>query len=105
MEDAVGPLWKGHKFTMTECISGWSMIHRKTAVIPDVFSDERIPVHLYRDTFVRSLLMAPVGVSSPVGALEAYWSSVYEPKGSSRAVSRGGFRPTASCASWSFRWD
>jgi two-component sensor histidine kinase len=78
-EDAVGPLWKGHKFSMTECISGWSMIHRKTAVIPDVSVDERIPFHLYRDTFVRSLLMAPVGVSSPVGALGAYWSNVYEP--------------------------
>ena len=78
-EDAVGPLWKGHKFSMTECISGWSMIHRKTAVIPDVSIDERIPFHLYRDTFVRSLLMAPVGVSSPIGALGAYWSNVYEP--------------------------
>jgi two-component sensor histidine kinase len=78
-EDAVGPLWKGHKFTMTECISGWSMIHSKTAVIPDVSADERIPFHLYRDTFVRSLVMAPIGVSSPVGALGAYWSNVYEP--------------------------
>src|SRR6201996_4597272 len=77
-EDAVGPLWKGHKFSMTECISGWSMIHRKTAVIADVSIDERIPFHLYRDTFVRSLLMAPIGVISPVGALGAYWSNVYE---------------------------
>jgi two-component sensor histidine kinase len=80
-EDAVGPLWKGHKFSMTECISGWSMIHRKTAVIADVSVDARIPFHLYRDTFVRSLLMAPIGVSSPVGALGAYWSNVYEPTG------------------------
>jgi two-component sensor histidine kinase len=80
-EDAVGPLWKGHKFSMTECISGWSMIHKKTAVIPDVSRDERIPFHLYRDTFVRSLLMTPVGTSSPIGALGAYWSNVYEPTG------------------------
>ncbi len=30
-EDAIGPLWKGHKFPMSACISGWAMLNRRTA--------------------------------------------------------------------------
>jgi len=78
-EDAVGPLWKGRKFALSECISGWAMHNKQTAVIPDIAKDARIPVHLYRDTFVRSLVMAPVGVEHPIAALGAYWSAVYQP--------------------------
>lgn len=78
-EDAVGPLWKGHKFEMSECVSGWSMLHNQTAVIPDVSADPRVPYHLYRDTFVRSLVMTPIGLGQPMGALGAYWAQVYQP--------------------------
>ena len=80
-EDAVGPLWKGHKFDMRECVSGWSMLNRETAVIPDVSDDARVPYHLYQETFVRSLVMAPIGADQPVGALGAYWAQVYQPSG------------------------
>lgn len=78
-EDAVGPLWKGRKFAMTDCISGWTMLHKQTAVISDTAKDTRIPAHLYRDTFVQSLVMAPVGLEHPIAALGAYWSEVYQP--------------------------
>jgi GAF domain-containing protein len=78
-EDAVGPLWKGRKFAMTECISGWAMIHNTTAVIPDISKDDRIPHHLYAETFVKSLVMTPIGIGQPVGALGAYWATAYEP--------------------------
>lgn len=27
-EDAISPLWKGRRFPLESCISGWSMIHR-----------------------------------------------------------------------------
>ena len=72
-EDAIGPLWKGSRFPMTACISGWAMLNNKTAVIPDIFADARIPHDVYRKTFVRSLVMAPVSVASPVAAIGAYW--------------------------------
>lgn len=78
-EDAVGPLWKGRRFAMAECISGWAMLNKQTAVVHDIAQDPRIPFHLYGDTFVRSLVMAPVGVGNPVGALGAYWSQIYQP--------------------------
>ena len=78
-EDAVGPLWKGRKFALADCISGWTMLQGQTAVIPDVAGDARVPAHLYRDTFVRSLVMAPVGIEHPIAALGAYWSEIYQP--------------------------
>lgn len=72
-EDAVSPLWKGQKFPMTSCISGWAMMNKKTAVVPDIFADARIPHDVYRKTFVRSLVMAPVGFDTPIAAIGAYW--------------------------------
>jgi two-component sensor histidine kinase len=78
-EDSVGPLWKGRRFPLASCISGWTMLHRETAVIPDISEDSRIPYDLYRDTFVRSLVMAPVRSNDPIGAIGAYWSQAYQP--------------------------
>lgn len=72
-EDAIGPLWKGQKFPMTSCISGWAMLNKQIAVIPDVFVDPRIPHAVYRKTFVKSLVMAPVGWDTPMAAIGAYW--------------------------------
>jgi two-component sensor histidine kinase len=78
-EDAIGPLWKGQKFPLTSCISGWAMLHKQTVAIEDVALDDRIPKELYRDTFVRSLLMVPVRSNDPIGAVGAYWSEPYRP--------------------------
>lgn len=73
-EDAVGPLWKGKHFPLASCISGWAMVEKKTVVIDDITSDGRIPQDLYRDTFVKSLLMVPVRSEDPIGAIGAYWA-------------------------------
>ena len=76
-EDAMSPLWKGRKFPLTSCISGWAMLHKETVVIEDVRQDARIPQELYENTFVRSLLMVPVRSNDPIGAIGAYWSDRY----------------------------
>lgn len=78
-EDAIGALWKGQKFPLESCISGWAMLHGETAVISDIRLDPRIPQELYADTFVRSLVMAPIRPHDPIGAIGAYWSDVHEP--------------------------
>jgi GAF domain-containing protein len=75
-EDAIAPLWKGQRFPLTACISGWAMLNDATAIVPDIESDQRIPLDAYRPTFVRSLVMVPVGSPEPVAAIGAYWSSV-----------------------------
>ena len=95
-EDAVGPLWKGLKFPMTACISGWAMLNRQTAVIPDIYLDPRIPHDAYRPTFVKSLVMTPVGAGQPVAAIGAYWATKREPTAREIAVLQAIARATAT---------
>ena len=76
-EDAISPLWKGQRFPITKCISGWAMLHAQTVMIPDIFADDRVPHESYRLTFVKSLVIVPVmGPAEPLGAIGAYWSLV-----------------------------
>jgi len=72
-ENAVGPLWKGRRFPLSVCISGWCMLNGKVAAIPDIYADPRIPHDAYRPTFVQSLVMVPVRVSEPIAAIGSYW--------------------------------
>jgi two-component sensor histidine kinase len=76
-EDAIGPLWKGKKFPISACISGWVMEHSEAAVIPDIKDDERIPQEAYRPTFVKSLAMVPIRQEEPIGAMGAYWARTH----------------------------
>lgn len=78
-EDAIAPLWKGRRFPMEACISGWSMLNRQAVAVPDIYADPRIPHEAYRPTFVKSLAMAPIDVEDPIGALGAYWGEQHEP--------------------------
>jgi len=78
-EDAIAPLWKGQRFPIETCISGWAMLHAEPAVVPDITIDERIPQAAYRPTFVKSLLMMPVGSAEPAAAIGAYWASRHQP--------------------------
>jgi signal transduction histidine kinase len=74
-EDAIGPLWKGRRFPASACISGWAITHRESVAISDIYADPRIPVAAYRPTFVKSLLMVPIRVEDPIGAIGSYWAS------------------------------
>jgi signal transduction histidine kinase len=74
-EDAIGPLWKGRRFPMSACISGWAMLHRTPAVVDDITHDERIPIEAYRPTFVKSLALVPIRAADPIGAIGVYWAS------------------------------
>jgi GAF domain-containing protein len=72
-EDSIAPLWKGQRFPLDECISGWAMLHGEPAVIADITVDERIPQAAYLSTYVRSLVMVPVGTPA-AAAIGTYWS-------------------------------
>jgi len=77
-EDAVSPLWKGRRFPLRTCISGWVMRHRMPVAIRDIYQDDRIPHDAYRPTFVKSLLMVPVRSDDPVAAIGAYWADEHD---------------------------
>jgi signal transduction histidine kinase len=78
-EDAIGPLWKGQRFPMHACISGWAMLNRQSTLIEDIYADDRIPTEAYKPTFVKSLAMVPIRTIDPIGAIGNYWSRHYTP--------------------------
>lgn len=78
-EDAIGPLWKGQRFPMSACVSGWAMLHKEAVIIEDIYQDPRVPIDAYRPTFVKSLAMTPIRKSSPIGAIGNYWKDHYRP--------------------------
>lgn len=77
-EDSIAPLWKGQRFPMNQCISGWAMLNKLPAVVPDIAADERVPFEAYRPTFVRSLAMVPIRRDDPIGAIGAYWARPHD---------------------------
>lgn len=78
-EDAIGPLWKGKRFPLETCISGWAMLNRKAVLIEDIYQDNRIPIDAYKPTFVKSLVMMPIRTHSPIGAIGNYWAKIHHP--------------------------
>lgn len=79
-EDAIAPLWKGRRFPMNVCISGWVMLNRQPVVIENIYEDDRIPADAYRPTFVKSLVMVPIRTAKPVGAIGTYWATHRSPR-------------------------
>lgn len=78
-EDAIAPLWKGHRFPLEACISGFAMLRRTPVAIPDIYADERVPHEAYRPTFVTSMLMVPVRALDPIAAIGTYWAEPHTP--------------------------
>jgi diguanylate cyclase (GGDEF)-like protein len=78
-EDAIEPLWKGQRFPMEKCVSGWVMHNRKPALIEDIYNDDRVPAEAYRPTFVTSMAMVPIRTMDPIGAIGNYWAHKHQP--------------------------
>lgn len=78
-EDAISPLWKGQRFPMEQCISGWVMMHATPVLMENIYKDARIPHDVYKPTFVKSLAMVPIRRSAPIGAIGNYWAEKQTP--------------------------
>lgn len=78
-EDAIGPLWKGKRFAMDQCVAGRAMISGRVVVCPDIYADPQVPHDAYRPTFVKSLAVAPVRPRDPIAAIGVYWARPYDP--------------------------
>lgn len=73
-EEAIAPLWKGRRFPLDACISGWAMRNKASVRIENIYEDARIPLEAYEPTFVRSLVMVPIRQLDPIGAIGTYWA-------------------------------
>ncbi len=78
-EDTDPPLWKGNRFPLKNCITGWVMLNKKPAIIEDIYKDERIPIDLYQKTYVKSLAVFPANQKDPRFAIGCYWDTQYLP--------------------------
>ncbi|MEH3138912.1 MAG: diguanylate cyclase [Mycobacterium kyogaense] len=78
-EDAIAPMWRGRRFPVEACISGWVMEHGQPVGISDIYRDDRIPHDIYRATFVKSMVMVPIRRTDPIGAIGCYWAQEREP--------------------------
>ena len=78
-EESISPLWKGQRFSLNTCISGWVMLNAVPVGIPDIYEDARIPADAYRPTYVRSLAMVPIRTQAPIGAIGIYWATHHNP--------------------------
>jgi hypothetical protein len=87
-EDTITPLWKGNRYRMDECISGWVMMNNIPVVIPDISLDERIPQALYSPTFVKSLAVFPVNAKQQSAAVGTYWAAAYQPNDEEQRILR-----------------
>ena len=103
-EDAIAPLWKGRRFPMSACISGWVMLNRTPAAIKDIYSDARIPAEAYRPTFVKSLAMVPIRQPAPIGAIGIYWARQHQ-AGAAELELLGALAESTSVAMERVRWD
>ena len=73
-EDSIAPLWARRSFPIDACLSGTAMLQNRTILVPDILDDLRVSLATYAPTFVRSLLILPVGSVRPRLALGAYWA-------------------------------
>lgn len=78
-EDAISPLWKGQRFPLRLCVSGWVMSSKEPAIIEDIYNDARVPAEAYRPTFVKSMAMVPIRKDDPIGAIGNYWAKKRHP--------------------------
>ena len=71
--DICGTLWKGLRFPLGDCLSGWAMQQRRPAVVDDVSADLRVPLAV-RNAPVHSALVVPIRLDRPIAALGTYWA-------------------------------
>jgi len=78
-EDSDEHLWKGQRFPLSDCVTGWVMIHKESALIEDIYNDKRVPLEYYKPTYIRSLAAFPINIEEPNAAMCSYWDISYSP--------------------------
>ena len=78
-EESDQPLWKGARFPMDSCISGWTMVYRQAVTVSDIVLDDRLKPEMYGPTFAQSMAMVPIRSTAPIGAIGVYWGRPHTP--------------------------
>jgi diguanylate cyclase (GGDEF)-like protein len=78
-QDGIGPDITGRRVPLGGCISGWTMLNRRAAVVADARSDNRVDKDGYGPGSPTSLLVVPIRKPDPVGAIANYWLGRHPP--------------------------
>ena len=66
---------KGRSFALSQCICGWCILNARPIAVENVSADERFTNAADRPTAARSLAMAPIRSTAPMGAIGVYWAA------------------------------
>lgn len=66
---------KGLSFALSQCICGWCILNARPIAVENVSADERFTNAADRPTAARSLAMAPIRSTAPMGAIGVYWAA------------------------------
>ncbi|NWJ52386.1 MAG: response regulator [Bacteroidetes bacterium] len=77
--DIIANQWIGKRIPLNNSISGWTMLNKQPAIIEDIYTDPRVNSGLYEFTTVKSLVMIPLNMQEPIGAIGNYWSEKHIP--------------------------
>ncbi|MBU1172480.1 MAG: PAS domain S-box protein [Proteobacteria bacterium] len=64
---------------MQQCISDWAIRRKERLIIEDVTLEKNIPDGLNRPVNVTSLIIIPIRIKDPVGAIGVYWIKLHKP--------------------------
>jgi diguanylate cyclase (GGDEF)-like protein len=79
-EETIASHWQKQPFPIQTCLGGWTMLNRQPAVIPNMDEILQFPCTAYRSTFVKSVIMVPIRISAPIGAIGVYWKTLHQPE-------------------------
>lgn len=78
-EEAITPQWKRNRYPLDACLSGWTILNREAAIVPDIYRDPRVPPAFHRTTLIKSLVMVPIRKLDPIGAIGNFWTHHHLP--------------------------
>jgi diguanylate cyclase (GGDEF)-like protein len=67
-------LWDGERRPLDSCVSGWTILNGRPAVIEDIRADERVGEEAYLPRSAMSLVVVPIRTIEPLGTIGMYWS-------------------------------
>jgi len=76
-ENCEQTMFEGKRFRLSDCIAGRVLQQGKPAIVADVLADQDVLLDSYKETFVRSLCIVPVGDKNCAAAIGVYRKKIY----------------------------
>ena len=78
-QSAATKVWKGRRFPLTSTITGTAVLTGQPVIVADMEADPRIPGKGRTPDLIGSLLVVPIRVNAPLGAIAINWMQRRQP--------------------------